>query len=108
MSKNNYEFKKNVGNLNSLYESENNEVNNEYIVFMKDTLIRSLSKLEMDVLSLDNRDLNKVMETYSNLNELKSSFDYIKKFIPINDFILSHIEKHIDKYEYYLNNRGKI
>ncbi|WP_294463840.1 hypothetical protein [uncultured Anaerofustis sp.] len=109
MSKNNYYFKnKKQVKQDNLYDSSINEITNENIASLKDSLIRTLSKLEMDVLSLNKTDLNMVMRTYDNLNKLKGELNYVKKFVPLNDFIINHIEMHITKYEYYLKQRAKI
>lgn len=109
MSKNNYYFKnKNQANQDKVYDSGINEITNDNVASLKDSLIRALSKLEIDVLSLNKTDLSMVMRTYDNLNKLKGELNYIKKFVPLNDFIITHIEMHIKKYEYYLKQKAKI
>ena len=75
---------------------------------MKDSLIKSLSKLEMSVLTLNRKDINSIIKTYEDLNELKKLMKYVRKYVPINNFILNHIQGHIDKYEFYLRNKFQI
>lgn len=75
---------------------------------MKDSLIKSLSKLEMSVLTLNRKDINSIIKTYEDLNELKKLMKYVRKYVSINSFILNHIQGHIDKYEFYLRNKFQI
>ena len=71
----------------------------------KNDIIRKMSKVEMDIISLDKKDFNSVLKIYKKINNLKESVNHLKLFSKENDFILSHIEAHIEKYEYYLRNQ---
>ncbi|WP_329384358.1 hypothetical protein [Anaerofustis butyriciformans] len=74
----------------------------------KNDIISKMSKIEMDIISLDKKDFNAVLNIYKRINYLKESVRHLKFFSKENDFILLHIEAHIEKYEYYLRNKYRI
>ncbi len=76
--------------------------------FTKDKIIKQLSKIEMDIITLDKTDFNSVLNIYKRIKNLKEAVNHIKLFSKKDDFILPHIEAHIEKYEYYLKNQYKI
>lgn len=76
--------------------------------FTKDKIIKQLSKIEMDIITLDKTDFNSILNIYKRIKNLKEAVNHIKLFSKKDDFILHHIEAHIEKYEYYLKNQYKI
>lgn len=89
-------------------KNEKEKYSIEKFQFTKDNIIKQLSKIEMDIIALDKTDFNAVLNIYKRIKNLKESVNHIKLFSEKDNFILTHIKAHIEKYEYYLKNKYRI